>query len=297
MVASRRRVTREICSVAREEGMQSSHARARMPAADAAPPRTRSSPRNASARSSPASSRCPKRNGPCPCPRSQCAVALARARRGAIDAGRGEDRGGASMDGIARAVTSVMSNEGSGRQARRGWTPRRRRERRTRRRRCTRATSMDVNVRFDSCESFSSRDVHVRRVRTAIDARVGVGEEEHGVACKEAGGDGYNRLVERLIDLRTKTSGDASGGAEALREWMMNSRRRARMAAPGIERNGIGSTSDGRVAARDPTPSSRARARRRRDREFLNVTASQLRRLVWHRCARGSRSESTWFGF
>ena len=78
-------------------------------------------------------------NGPCPVLALVNALSLSRE----LDAARltpdaEEDCGGASMDGIARAVTSVMLERGE-RAARRAVGARRRGARRTRRRRCARA--------------------------------------------------------------------------------------------------------------------------------------------------------------
>ena len=97
-------------------------------------------------------------NGPCPVLALVNALSLSRE----LDAARltpdaEEDCGGASMDGIARAVTSVMLERGE-RAARRDGgvdaeTAARSAEDATAAVRAC-ATGMDVNVRFDSCESF-----------------------------------------------------------------------------------------------------------------------------------------------
>jgi|TARA_B100000683_G_scaffold275431_1_gene326192 hypothetical protein len=226
-------------------------------------------------------------NGPCPVLALVNALSLSRE----LDAARltpdaEEDCGGASMDGIARAVTSVMLERGE-RAARRDGgvdaeTAARSAEDATAAVRAC-ATGMDVNVRFDSCESFEfTREMSMFDV-CGLRLMHGwvLGEEEHGVACKEAvGGDGYNRLVERLIDLRTKTSGeDASGGAESVERGVDD------QFASTSEDGGAGDREERElvrramaVSLREESDAELARAMRDADaiEEFLNVTASQL---------------------
>lgn len=226
-------------------------------------------------------------NGPCPVLALVNALLLTRE----LDAERltpdGEGGcGGASMDGIARAVTSVMLERGE-RAARRDGgvdaeTAARTTEDATAAVRAC-ATGMDVNVRFDSCESFEfTREMSMFDV-CGLRLMHGwvLGEEEHGAEAREAvGGDGYNRLVERLIDLRTKTSGDAESGDATRVEREVDDQ----LASTSGE-GGAGDREERELVRRAMAMSLREEsdaelARAMRDADaievFLNVTASQL---------------------
>jgi hypothetical protein len=108
-----------------------------------------------------------------------------------------------------------------------------------------------------------------------------LGEEEHGAEARAAvGGDGYNRLVERLIDLRTKTSGDAESGDATRVEREVDDQ----LASTSGE-GGAGDREERELVRRAMAMSLREEsdaelARAMRDADaievFLNVTASQL---------------------
>ncbi|OUS49121.1 hypothetical protein BE221DRAFT_216089 [Ostreococcus tauri] len=147
------------------------------------------------------------------------------------------------------------------------------------------ARGLDVNVRFDDCERFEfTREMSFfDACGTRVMHGWVVGEGEHGGESVDAvGRDGYNRLTERLIELRTTVMESDKADVSAQDEAKIPSE----VVEANVERAGDREEREllehAMKLSLEPEKSARdealARAMREADliEEFLNTTASQL---------------------
>ena len=147
------------------------------------------------------------------------------------------------------------------------------------------ARGLDVNVRFDDCERFEfTREMSFfDACGTRVMHGWVVGEGEHGGESVDAvGRDGYNRLTERLIELRTTVMESDKADVSAQDEAKILSE----VVEANVERAGDREEREllehAMKLSLEPEKSARdealARAMREADliEDFLNTTASQL---------------------
>lgn len=151
------------------------------------------------------------------------------------------------------------------------------------------ASGLDVNVRFDDCERFEFTSTlgffdacGLRLVHGWV-----VGREEHGEETAAlCGSDGYNRLTERLIDLRTSVEDERAKAGDDARGEVVGASADGDAGEDASER--VGDREERELVELamklslgvETTDADEALARAMRDadliEEFLNVTASQL---------------------